>query len=312
MKKLIIVFAALCIASPAWAAFDFSNSNFNAPYTTDSWTLALYHFDEEQGDTIFLDSSGNGYHGYVPADGAQTWGWGSDPYFNAVVQPHPDRTWQPGKFGNAATGWYTDQSDSNAGRLQVDTTGDTLFNSLVLAEGDDINGVNRDRRSFTIEWWMKAENAGNSWGERILKKYTGGDYGISFYEDNTLLFQYWGVGGWRNFRDTFAVPVGEWHHVAFCVNRHQVPFQSQYGWIHNGVQTFEGSTFFTVDGSVNTRELSFFADGSWSAAHYPPRQFSGQLDEVRISNVDRYGVPEPTTMSLLAIGLAGLLFRKKK
>jgi hypothetical protein len=311
MKKLIIVFAALLIASPAWAVFDFSNSNFNAPYTTDSWTLALYHFDETQGDTTFADSSGNAHDGYIPMNGAHTFGWGFDPYFNQVCEPDPNLTWQAGKFGNAATLWFNDITDSNMGPLLVDQSGDTSNTSLVLAQGADINGVPRDRRSFTIEWWMKADNAGGGWGSRLIKKYTGGDYGVN-YQNGVVSLQYWGVGAWRNIIDTFVVPVGEWHHVALCVNRHQVPFSSQYGWIHDGFQTAEGSTFFTVDGSTNDQVLQFGNDGSWTTALYPPRQYSGQLDEVRISNVDRYGVPEPTTMSLLAIGLAGLLFRKKK
>jgi hypothetical protein len=311
MKKLIIVFAALCIASPALAVHDFSNSDWTQPYATDSWTLALYHFDEEQGDTMFMDSSGNAHHGYIPTSGVHTFGWGFDPYFNQVCEPDPNQTWQAGKFGNAATLWFNSISDSNHGPLLVDQTGDTTNTSLVLAEGNDIDGNPRDRRSFTIEWWMKADNAGGGWGSRIIKKYTGGDYAVN-YQNGSLSLQYWGVGAWRNFLDTFIIPVGEWHHCAVVVNRHRVPFQSEVGWFHNGAMTLYESSFFIVDGSTNDQVLQFGNDGGWTTALYPPRQYSGQIDEVRISNVDRHGVPEPTTMSLVAIGLAGLLFRRKK
>jgi hypothetical protein len=310
MKKLIIVFAALMIASPAWAVFDYSNSDWTNPFTTDAYTLALYHFDEVQGDTMFMDSSGNGHHGFVPQDGSQTIGWGFDPYFNAVIEPSPDLTWQPGKFGNAATLWFNSMSDSNAGRLEV-PQGDTLTTSLTLAEGMANDGL-RDRRSFTIEFWMKPDDAGGGWGSRIVKKYTGGDYAVN-YQNGSLSLQYWGVGAWRNLYNTETIiPIGEWTHIAVVVNRHVVPYQSLIGWFHNGVEMKSEATYFTVDGSVYAKELSFGADGTWAGVHYPPRQYNGQLDEVRISNVDRYGVPEPTTMSLLAIGLAGLLFRRKK
>jgi hypothetical protein len=309
MKKLIIVCAALLLASPAWAAFDFSNSDWTQPYTTDSWTLGLYHFNEQAGDTTFADSSGNGHHGALPPKGSMVHsllGGGED------YTPNPDLTWQPGKFDNALTLWITNQSDSNPGCVEIDQTGDTTNTSLVLSEGMTIDGTPRDRRSWTLEWWMKADDGGGSWGTNMIKKASGDDYAINYDRPGTLGLQYWGVGAWRNLYDTFQIPIGEWHHVAVVVNRHQVPFQSEIGWIHDGVLTKRETTFFTIDGSPTDGTLQFGNDGLWAGAWWSPNQYNGQLDEVRVSNVDRYGVPEPTTMSLVAIGLAGLLFRGKK
>jgi hypothetical protein len=205
-------------------------------------------------------------------------------------------------------------SDSNAGRLSIDLA-DTDVNSLYMNEGATNSGGYRDRRSWTIEFWMHPTTGGSDWsgGKRLIKHFTGGDYKIEYTGSNTIRI-IWSnsPAGWKNFTDTFVVPVGEWTHVAVVLNRHQVPFQHQIGFVYNGVLNNVHNTYFLLNGAgPYARAIDIGNDGTWTGL-YPPRQYNGMLDEIRISNVDRYGIPEPTTMSLLAIGLAGFLFRRKK
>ena len=46
MKKLIIICAALLLALPAVASVYLGNSDYTSPFTTDTYTRALWHFDE--------------------------------------------------------------------------------------------------------------------------------------------------------------------------------------------------------------------------------------------------------------------------
>ena len=51
MKRICLILVAVCVALPAMAL-----ENFNAPFEPDEYTMGLWHFDGEAGDTMVLDA----------------------------------------------------------------------------------------------------------------------------------------------------------------------------------------------------------------------------------------------------------------
>jgi hypothetical protein len=297
MKKLIIICAALLIASPAFADTDLSNSDWTQPFTSDARTKALWHLDEVTGTTApVVDAGPQGKDGTLARP-------------TATLQLDPNLTWVSSMagFGNAAHAYYNSQSDSNMGAITIDDSAGELGTSW-----GDPGGTGDPPTDYTFEFWMNPDGAGGGWGSRILKKYTGGCFGIT-YDGGDLYFGWYAPGGWYGFQNVTQITQNDWTHVAFTLdNIYTGDNATSYvvmNTFYNGVLT---ETFTSDPGKYfsnwDTGNVGLMNDGIGDTL-YGARQYTGMLDEVRISDTIRY-VPEPATLSLLAVALLAL--RRKK
>ena len=251
--------------------------NFNNPFTPDANTRGLWHFDETTGSSTFSDAGTNGNNGTLITGFIN--GWTSDPF-----EMDPAKTWTTGMpgFGNCAVSYYNSASDYNYGSLIVPQ--DAVNDSLAFGPGVDM----------TIEFWMHPFDAGGSWGSRIVKKYTGGDYSVN-YQNSNLSYGWYMDGAWRSFSDTFPIAANEWTHVAIVVDRTTDYNNDIISFYINGYRSTSHTTPYK-GGNWNTQDLSMFND--MIGPLYTPRQFYGMLDEVRISDCirDYGGDPALTTV----------------
>jgi hypothetical protein len=311
MKKLIIICAALLLASPAFGAYHISNSDYTNPYTTDEFTRGLWHFDHSSGTNIYTDSSGNGNDGQI---GVNPFGRGMPYPATRYVDVSNTLTWQAGYFNNAFTVgtvssvWNGGSSAVAQGYAWTQTwpTGydtvtyqDTGNNTLAFSPGTDM----------TIEFWMKADaTGGGGWGDRMMGKYTGGDHSVNFNDNKIDIGCY--QGGWTGFdsgQDTVSLDV--WTHVAVVIDRTTLSDTDRYAFFFNGQIGSEGwqeAPYSGHGGNAEGKPLFIGAPYNFDAYSC----YQGQIDELRISDVCRY-IPEPTTISLLAIAALAFLRRKK-
>ena len=299
MKKLIIICAALLLASPAWGILYVGNSDYTNPYVDDQYTAALWHFDESSVSTTAVDDAtwDDTGHDLTIVTGL-TDGWNSP----ALMELNPAETWVSSKdgFGTCANTFYNSNSDSNMGPLSTPDNPSTLYTS----QGGD----------WTYEFWMNPDNAGGGWGSRILKKYTGGCFNIGYGGGGALQghlsLGWYAPGGWYSVPDTYsaAIAIGQWTHVMITADQTSDTDTAVISFWYNGAlgysfTTEEGKTFSNWDvGSVKLLNDD-------SGVLYSARQYLGMLDEVRISNCLR--IPEPTTITLLAMSALAFLRRKK-
>jgi hypothetical protein len=285
MRKLIIICAALLLASPAWGVLYTGNSDYTNPYADDAYTMALWHFDETTGtDTPIVDSS--------------TWddtGHDMGIVKGLGLELDPNKLWSSSMtgFGNAADAWYNSASDSNTGPISSPDAQGSLGTSTY--------------DGYTFEFWMHPYNAGGGWGSRILKKSTGGAFNIG-YQNSLVSMGWYAPGGWYSVGDNTTITHNDWTHVMITCDETQDTDTAVISFYHNGVLTYsettdDGKTF----GNWDRNSVKMFNDDSGTL--YVARQYMGMLDEVRISNCLR--IPEPTTLSLLAIA-ALAFFRRKK
>jgi len=295
MKKLFVMVAVLLIVSPAWATKYLSNSDWTQPFVSDAYTRALWHLDEVSGTVAPVADAATLYNSPGTLDTNATNGWGNTP--DAELDPNLTWVGSMAGFGNAAKAWYTSSTDQNMGAI----TFPNIYannNPLSFAEND-----------FTIEFWMNPMDVGGGWGSRIVKNYTGGDFAVNYGSTAQKLDFQWYGGGWQGVTSTYLMPLNAWTHVAITVDRTSSETLDTITFFYNGVlfETFTGpagGSWYAYD-----TEVSLFNDGVWAGPLYPPRQFSGMIDEVRLSDAIRY-VPEPGTLSLLAVGLLALLKKK--
>jgi hypothetical protein len=299
MRNLLTLIAVLLISAPAFAGYNLSNSDYTSPYADDAWTLALWHMDQTSGDTAALDSAAKfdshdtpHRHDMVLYQGLND-GWNSP----AKMELDPTQTWVASMtgFGNAAYSYYVDKQDSNIGPMRAEDPFATIGD---LSSGD-----------HTFEWWMNPSNAGGGWGSRILKHYTGGPWNFN-YQGGVLSMGWWGAGGWQSFSDTTTITQNTWTHVAVTIDNSSDTDTSLLTWWYNGVNA--NSIRTDPPNRILSSPASTFAvmfnDGFGTL--YSARQYMGMLDEVRISNTMRF-IPEPASLSLLALGLLALRRRKK-
>jgi hypothetical protein len=288
MKKLIIICAALLLASPAWGILYTGNSDYTNPYTDDQYTMALWHFDESSvTDTPIIDSS--------------TWddtGHDMEIKTGLNFQLAPANTWVTGKagFDTAAYTYYNSPSDSNIGPFTGPDAYGTLSN--VQSWGDD----------YTYEFWMKPSGTGHSSGRVILKKHAC--FGVLYTSGNHIFMGWYAPGGWYGVTDTNkAIPINDWTHVMITADCTSDTDTAVISFYYNGVFSYshttspEGKTF---GGSNSSPVTTLNNDSGTLSGNY---QYYGLLDEVRISNCLR--IPEPTTISLLAMAALAFLRRKK-
>ena len=247
------------------------------PFTSDTATMLLLHMDETSGSTVAVDSSDTPYNFALTTGNTNAWYPNVQSFQNFDLDPNA--TWvtsQPG-FGNCAYSWYEDDTNNNVGPMVfVDSGGDLAV---------------RSDQDYTIEFWMNPDGDGSSWGERILKKYTGGSYSVTYSLGNITLG--WYSGGWLSVTDTnTTIPVGEWTHVAIVIESDSFyAAQSEVKFFFNG--TLSSTHLTGALGNWDTGNVGIFNDGYVSNL-YTARQFMGKLDEIRMSNINRYQAANDT------------------
>lgn len=274
-------------------AFALSSSAIAAPFT--GWqhpyqdnqplTKVLLHFNESSGTNA--------------ANTGDKVAWGTS-----------DGTYSADASSNVASGAGIPGGDfGNA----FDTDGGTKWIEVPSAPslaGAFTNG-------FIVETWFKANSLADSYiasqydhtqsgfpgGRQWALQLVGGKvYFGSFRSDGVLLGQGYGTDGLYS---TSTVTTGTWHHVA-AVYDDGTPGNFQWKLYLDGqLQTSlaYGAWGFTT----NAIPLVIGAYSDHTA------NFDGEIDEFRISNGHlQFAVPEPASMSLLALGGLMLVRRRRK
>ena len=269
MKKLLLIIAAVMFAANAMAAWD-------DVHTPDAITLSLYHFDEDPSDSA-VDSSGHGKNALLVNP--------NDPNFPAGGNFDPDLSWQPGKFGNAFTTTFLGAGNpaNNYGALYLDGTCPQL---QLIPE-------------YTIEFWFKADDVGSdTYPHQIFSMGSGSGF-VAYLEDgsgnNVIGFGgiKWPSGPEVRVLDTTHIPLSEWHHVAVQVDNI---------YYTTGIDLLYDVEIW-IDGSLSsTHQINYMLDGSgyeayigsnvWGTGDH--RSFRGQIDELRVSSLFRYGPGNPS------------------
>jgi hypothetical protein len=239
---------------------------------------ALNETENPSGDTTAVDSSGAGHDGY----------------------------YMPGSPNGPTVG----VASANAG----------LYGTAVDFASADLDGVNIGNyagaltSNFTVAAWVKPVSLAS--GRNMIVSGSNRNPGWSgWYMGVTgagqLQFGEWGVDDWQT--SWPAVPTGQWTHVAATVDS-----SSHLKLYVNGVEDTQFQ--FSAAAAVSTGPFTIgqqYSDGASGS------MFNGSIDEVRIYSTALAGseiaalagVPEPSTLVLASLGMAGLLayaWRKRK
>ncbi len=249
---------------------------------------------------IFLANASNadtiGYWRFEEGSAGNT-ASGADSILDTAFANHGTPSGDPVYSSSVPVGSIPLTGDSNGLSLDFDGVGDTVLIGTDAA----LNSAD----PFTAEFWMNSSDASS--GQKLLvdKSHGFGDNtGWFFQTDGVGVLGFGlgnggafnGVGGPTNLFD------GSWHHIA---------------------GTYDGATIeMFVDGvsqgtaaagvyNSNTRDIRI------GSARNNGRHFNGQIDELRISNTvltpsQFLAVPEPTSATIMVLGIVGLLARRRK
>jgi len=267
-----------------------------APFTKDSSTLGLYHFDEGSG-TVLLDSalfSGNALNGTIK--------YGGNPYgpiyevssvFSSTPSPSPTPTFTPTPVPSATapiptpTSTITPSPTATATPISTpsptqsvtptpSTPPQSSINFALTFDGNDdmvhstdaIPGLSGS--PLTVELWVKPST--NNQNSVVLTNAT--DVTGWSIELNSGRATFWlsdNGGSWKYVRNSASLKANTWYHIAL------VHSDSKARVFVNG----KGSTNATVGALYGNNRLLI---GGLDGYSY----FRGDLDEIRISNNSRY------------------------
>ena len=262
MKTAFILCAIMLIAPSLFATACYDNSDWNKPFSPDKCTRGLWHFDQNPGDTVVPDVSGNSNNGTLLT--------------GKKYQLDPKKSWAAGKegFGNCIKSFLT-ASDTNIGPVEVPQTSDDI-KSLSISPTTDM----------TIEFWMNPSDSGSVNRGYIVMKYSGVDYYI-YFADNKVTYG-WHGGTWHEVHDTTTIPLDKWTHVAIQNDR--------------TTDSANDRITFYINGELSTMHIapdkgkSFGKQSMWMMSHmndkYAHFSYKGMLDELRVSDCLRYTTPK--------------------
>lgn len=267
------------------------------PYTTDTNTLFLYHFDETSGTTAY-DSSGNGLDA--------TYGSSMN-----IGLPSVTGLSNTIKTTNNLNGRTTYLDTTSPG------TNSFLYN---LSAGD-----------FTIETWVRLDENFSS-GNRFLAAIqpegvalwdlsftilaSSGNYYLALGDKNGPN-RVWTVG------KPITLTLGTWYHLAVTgtalTNGTNWSYKFYYTEAGGGTTTptalYTNINTYLAPRDANSTNNRILGMGNYygdnGLAYFP-----GLIDEVRISDIARTEfmtlIPEPTTLFLLGTGAALLFLRRRR
>ena len=253
------------------------------PFVSDYYTRALWHFDGSAGQSTFYDSGPYGNHGTIAT--------GINP------QLDPNESWASSMndtFGNCLESWNNSPSDINYGGIEVtqSSSGPTSVSTTQSVYFPSGSEEPYEPSDFTWEFLIcPYTTAGTKY---IMNKYTGGDYGISMTDG--IFGAYWyAPGGWASVgypaNHSARVPAHRWTHVAIVAERTLDLSIDTWTFYYNGVEVYQTGTD-RKSGGPNTYSL-WIGSAYNNDAGVLNRLFLGKLDEVRISNICRYGDQVP-------------------
>jgi Concanavalin A-like lectin/glucanases superfamily len=285
MKTLLTIVAVMLIAGPVMADWD-------DVHVADANTRGLWHFNETAG-TDFADESSYGNNGT---------------FLNGSAYERTALSWQPSEvplagFGNEADAAWNPSELRSYGAMAVAQS--AVNDSLFFDNNTD----------QTIEFWANNEfGAETGYYRFLISSQLTRNYSI-YLTQGLLHFQYdTPGGGWVDVVGDTQL-TGTTMHVAVCIDRSSSALQNQVAFFFNGVIDSNGwqtvakgeGNHHDSNGDLDPLNDPFYIGGNYSLGQNST--FFGMMDEVRISDVVRYPIPEPSMM-LLALG--ALAFWRKK
>jgi len=243
------------------------NVDFTKPFEPDEATLGLWHFDQDPGDTIIPDASGN--------DNDAIWDHDFFGYTN-VGDSEPQYIYSLEGFDSAANATFAPAPSTEyaCGPITV-----PAGNSLSIGPDQDL----------TIECWVKPTYVSSI---RDLVVMNGGaDYAFGIYDFDLgdtgfPYFGYYPPGGSQTYYDTTPIFAGEWMHLAVTVDRTSYEDTDTIRFFNNGefVSEWVVPAIDFIDTITNNPLYMMAAVADPAVSHH---QYFGRMDELRISNVVR-------------------------
>ena len=290
MKKLIIIAAVMLLASPVLAA---NINDYTKPYTSDANTLVLLHFDQSVPDTFATDSGPTGHlttmHQFDISGGIP----------GVQVAPNPGAFW-PQASGVPYTGFDTGGTFYNGG-LDV---------SNHLEVHNDSESLT-DNGSKTIDFWVGPRPWTTAHNMFTVMYHTGGQYHVALNNNGGTgsNVSYIWAGLSQSQTDTTFIPMNSWTHVRISIDKDTKALinKMDISFYINGQlsSTAERDIYTGTNPNANIR-IGNNHNLYWGSQYY------GVMDEFRLYNGALGApIPEPTTISLIAIAALAFLRRKK-
>jgi Concanavalin A-like lectin/glucanases superfamily len=264
-------------------------------YTADTYTIGLWHFNETSGDTAYNSVSGNDGTLHIPYRE-----WQSE----LSVDTYTVGLWHFNETsGDTAYNSYTDGND---GALNGDTIGWTtgkFGNGLDISDQnsdyvaiDNYDTIDMSDGSVTWEFWMKPD---------VLDEDLGWGSPVNPYGKVEFLYSQIPAGGVMKFKiydwpssqiitSADTLTPGEWAHIAGTWND-TTKVQSLY---INGV--------LAVSNTFTDYDCAGYSMWCGSARNLPNTyNFAGVIDDLRVSNVDRFSLENTADSDMWTSGKFG-------
>jgi MYXO-CTERM domain-containing protein len=282
-----------------------------------NWALA--HVDGEVNpsrvDTVrlFFSSPGPRTFAEIPATpGLDVW-----PFFGSNTSNYTEMIFDDGLDGRYAAVLHMNELVTPSGEFDLSRTPDTsgFFNTGRLVGGASLPPANNGRvgkaveldgqtgrvevphaaslnpvNQLTVEMYVRPSSDPDCDAENNYRYLFGkgpfdtGAYSLVFEQDRSFQARVRAGGVERSIGSARAVPVGAWRHVAFVYDA----ATGTLAFFVDGEETARAAFApATLDGSTHAVQIGGAMDTPACAAGHG--SFHGAIDEVRISNVARYG-----------------------